>query len=119
MHDLTAPGSAGDGLPPDQSLAVQAHALHVLAGLIENVGIPGLSLAIDDPDFSADEITIQVPRYLGSPAERTAMVGRLAAAIGATVTRDERPITHGWVSANGKAGGHRVRIFTAIAENQP
>jgi hypothetical protein len=111
-------GPADKGLPPDQSLADQVHALRVLADLIEPAGIPGLSLMIDPADRT-NGITIQVPTYLGGLAELTAMVARLAAAVGASVTRDERPLTRGWVRADGKVDGHRVRIFAAVTADQP
>jgi hypothetical protein len=116
----TAPSSAGKGPLPDQSLAVQAHALRVLADLIENVGIAGLSLVINAIDAGSHEISIQVPEYLGSPDERAAAVAQLTAAVGGTAVRNERPgFARSWIIAEGETGGHRVRIFTAIAENQP
>jgi hypothetical protein len=104
------------GPPPDQSLAVQAHALRALADLIERVGIPGMHLVIDTDDLT-HEIVIQVPEYLGSPAERAAMAARLAAAVGGTAARNERPgHTRGWIRAAGKIDGHSVRIFTPVSD---
>lgn len=106
------------GPHPGESLAVQAHALRALAGLIERVGIPGLHLVIE-PDDLTPEIAIQVPEYLGSPAERAAMTARLAIAVGGSAARTERPgHTHGWIRATGKVDGHNVRIFTAIDDEE-
>jgi hypothetical protein len=112
----TGPSSVGKGLPLDQSLAVQAHALRVTADLIERTGAPGLYLVIHDVDACSYEISIQVPEYLGTPAERTATVARLAAAVGGTATRDKRRPgrTTDWIRAAGRIDGHSVRIFTAV-----
>jgi hypothetical protein len=103
---------AGDGLLiPARPLAAQAHALRAAAALIEQAGIAGLSLTIDD------EITIQVPAGLTGPAARAAAVARLAAATGGRATRNTRPgQTCGWVRADGQLAGHRVHIFTAVQD---
>jgi hypothetical protein len=104
-----------EGPLPDQSLAVQAHALRATADLIENTGTPGLHLVINAIEAGSREISIQVPEYLGTPAERTATVARLAAAVAGTAIRNERPgRTRGWISADGKIDGHGVHIFTAV-----
>jgi hypothetical protein len=71
---MTPPDS---GLLPARPLAAQAHALRAAAAFIEQAGIPGLSLTVDD-----DQITIQVPESLAGPAGRTAAVTLLAAAAG-------------------------------------
>lgn len=103
----TAPG----GLVPARPLAAQAHALRAAAALVERAGIAGLSLTIDD------QITIQVPVSLASPACRAAAVALLAAAAGGRAARDTRPgRTCGWVFADGEVAGHAVRIFTAIGQ---
>jgi len=100
--------------PDDKSLAVQAHALRAAADLIENVGFPGLSLTVSTTDYSP-EISIQVPEFCGSPAERTAAVARLAAAVGVTATRTQRPgLSYAWVRAAGETDGHSVCIYTCI-----
>lgn len=98
---------------PMNSPAAQAHALRAAASLIENTGIPGLSVTVDaDP---GEQITIQVPPYLGTPAERTAAVARLAAAVGGTATRkDSRSRDFAWVLGGGTTEGHSVRIHTSI-----
>jgi hypothetical protein len=106
----TATTRAGTGLIPARPLAAQAHALRAAAALIEQAGIAGLSLTIDD------RITIQVPEHLAAPAARAAAVARLAAATSGRASRDTRPgsRTRGWVFADGQLAGHAVRIFTAI-----
>jgi hypothetical protein len=97
------------GLLPARPLAAQAHALRAAAAFIEQAGIPGLSLTIDQ-----DQITIQVPVYLAGPASRAAAVTLLAAAAGGQAARDARPgPTRGWIRAEGQIAGHHVRIFTA------
>jgi hypothetical protein len=104
----------GGGLLPVRPLAAQAHALRAAAAFIEDAGIPGLSLVIDD------EIVIQVPAGLAGPDGRAAAVARLAAAAGGCAARDERPgRTRGWIRADGEIAGHRVRIFTAITGETP
>ena len=103
---------AGGGLMPARPLAAQAHALRATAALIEQAGIAGLSLTIDP-----DQITIQVPASLASPAARTAAVVLLAAATGGQAAASTRPgPTRGWVFADGQAAGHPVRIFTPIEQ---
>ena len=110
-----AAGAAGGGLLPARPLAAQAHALHAAAVFIEQAGIPGLSLTIDD-----EQIVIQVPADLAGPASRAAAVARLADAAGGRAARDDRPgRTLGWIRADGQIAGHRVRIFTAITEETP
>jgi hypothetical protein len=96
------------------SPAAQAHALHAAATVIEKTGIPGLSVTVDaDP---GEQITIQVPDYLGTPAERTAAVAKLAAAANGTATRKDSDWndSFAWVLGAGTADGHSVRIFTSI-----
>jgi len=100
------------GIIPARPLAAQAHALRAAAALIEQAGVAGLSLTIDE-----SQITIQVPAHLAGPAARTAAVARLATATGAHAARDTRPgSTYGWIHANGQLAGHPVRIFTAIRD---
>ncbi len=108
------PAACGGELLPARPLAAQAHALRAAAAFVEQAGIPGLSLVIDD------EIVIQVPCALAGPAARTAAVARLAAAAGGRASREDRPgRTLGWIRADGQIAGHRVRIFTAITEETP
>lgn len=107
------------------SPAAQAHALHAAASLIENTGIPGLSVTVDanskDEITIREEITIQVPPYLGTPAERTAAVAKLAAAVGGTATRKDSDWQDkfAWVSGAGTTEGHNVAIFTSIPNAGP
>ncbi len=108
---MTAAADPG-GVIPARPLAAQAHALRAAAALIEQAGIAGLSLIIDQ-----SQITIQVPAHLAGPAARTAAVWRLAAATGAHPARNTRPgPTCGWIQANGQLAGHPVHIFTAIKD---
>jgi len=110
-----APDADPAGVLPARPLAAQAHALRAAAAFIEQAGIPGLSLTIDQ-----DQITIQVPVYLAGPASRAAAVSMLAAAAGGQAARDMRPgPTRGWVRAEGQIAGHPVRIFTATPEPAP
>jgi hypothetical protein len=101
------------------SPAGQAHALHAAAALTEKTGIPGLSITVDAE--MDEQISIQVPRYLGTPAERTAAVSKLAAAVGGTATREDSRWADGsaWVLAAGATDGHSVRIFTCINNAEP
>ena len=107
---------AGTGeLLPARPLAAQAHALRAAAAFIEQAGVPGLSLTIDD-----GQITIQVPVHLAGPASRAAAVALLAAAAGGHPARQTRPgPTRGWIQASGQIAGHHARIFTAITEETP
>jgi hypothetical protein len=103
------------GLLPARPLAAQAHALRAAACFIEQAGIPGLSLTVDE-----DQITIQVPVHLAGPDSRAAAVALLAAAAGGRAASDARPgPTLGWIRARGQIAGHHVRIFTAITEETP
>src|SRR6266496_4747299 len=111
MTIVTA-GAGGSGLLPARPLAAQAHALRAAACFIEQAGIAGLHLTIDE-----GQITIQVPAHLAGPASRTAAVTLLAAAAGGQAARDTRPgPARGWISASGQIAGHHARIFTAITE---
>src|SRR5437870_5322217 len=74
MTIVTA-GAGGSGLLPARPLAAQAHALRAAACFIEQAGIAGLHLTIDE-----GQITIQVPVCLAGPASRAAAVTLLAAA---------------------------------------
>ena len=103
------------GLLPARPLAAQAHALRAAAAFIEQAGIPGLSLTVDE-----GQIVIQVPASLAGPAARTAAVTMLAAAAGGQAARDARPgRTRGWIRAEGQIAGHDVRIFTPVTEETP
>ncbi len=106
----TAPAAGG---VPARAATAQAHMLRAAAVLIEQAGIAGLSLIIDDL------ITIQVPAHLADPASRAGAVAVLAAAAGGgPPSRETRPgRTRGWIFASGQAAGHAVRIFTAIEES--
>ena len=113
---MTATQDAGTGgLLPARPLAAQAHALRAAAAFIEQAGIPGLSLTVDE-----SQIIIQVPADLAGPASRTAAVTLLAAAADGRAARVTRPgPTRGWIRAEGQIAGHHVRIFTAITEEAP
>jgi hypothetical protein len=111
---MTAATGSG-GLLPARPLAAQAHALRAAAAFIEQAGIPGLSLTVDE-----DQIIIQVPVHLADPAGRTAAVTLLAAAAGGHAARDMRPgPTRGWIRAEGQIAGHHTRIFTPTTEPTP
>ena len=111
MTTATTPG----GLLPARPLAAQAHALRAAAAFIEQAGIPGLSLTVDE-----DQILIQVPADLAGPAARTAAVTLLAAAAGGQAARETRPgRTRGWIRAEGQIAGHHARIFTPVTEQTP
>lgn len=109
------PGAAGTALLPARPLAALAHALRAAAAFIEQAGIGGLSLTVDQ-----EQIVIQVPSELAGPAIRAAAVARLAAAAGGRAAREDRPgPTAGRIRARGQVAGHDVRIFTAIKEETP
>jgi hypothetical protein len=115
MTAVTASTAAAGGLLPARPVAAQAHALRAAAAFIEQAGIAGLSLTVDE-----DRIVVQVPSFLAGAAARTAAVARLAAAAGARAARDDRPgLTRGWITADGQIAGHEARIFTAITEETP
>ena len=108
---MTAAAASG-GLIPARPLAAQAHALRAAAAFIEQAGIPGLSLTIDQ-----DQITIQVPAHLAGPPAGQPRSRRWPPLAGGQAARDMRPgPTRGWISADGQIAGHHARIFTAITE---
>jgi hypothetical protein len=112
---MTAAAAGCGGLLPARPLAAQAHALRAAAAFIEQAGIPGLSLTVEE-----DQIIIQVPVHLAGPASRAAAVTLLAAAAGGQAARDMRPgPARGWTRAEGQIAGHHVRIFTATTEPAP
>ena len=108
--------TASGGLIPARPLAAQAHALRAAAAFIEQAGIPGLSLTIDE-----DQITIQVPsrdlacRRAGQPRlrRRPPLPGRPGG--------PRHPPRHDpRLDQRRRADrGHHARIFTAITEAAP
>jgi hypothetical protein len=95
------------------AVAGQAAALRAAAAFIEREGLPGLRVTAA---FSA--LFIEVPRSLGSPAARTGLAARLAAAAG-TDRIERRPGP--WqetVTAVGRIDGHRAVITTVIYDEE-
>jgi len=97
-------------IPP---VAGQAAALRAAAAFIEREGLPGLRVTAA---FSA--LFIEVPRSLGSPAARTGLVARLAAAAGAGGLRRQPGAWQETVTATGEISGHRAVITTVIYDEE-
>lgn len=94
------------------AVAGQAAALRAAAAFIEREGLPGLRVTAA---FSA--LFIEVPRSLGSPAARTRLAARLAAAGTDRVERRPGP----WqktVTAVGRIDGHRAVITTVVYDEE-
>jgi hypothetical protein len=93
-------------------LAAHVKLIRAAADLVEQAGIPGLSL-----HPWQDEIVIQVPETLGGIAARTGAVARLAALTGGTAAADPRPgRTRGWIRARGQFAGHPVQVYAPVQE---
>jgi len=93
--------------------AGQAGALRAAAAFIEREDLPGLRVTA-----FAGAVLIEIPRAAGSPAARTGLAARLAAAAG-TDRIDRRPGP--WqktVTAVGRIGGYRAVITTVIYDEE-
>jgi hypothetical protein len=98
------------GYPAITDCAVTAAAMRAAAAIIEESGLPGLSLTC-----SSREIAVQVNAEAGTAAERAAQVGQLAAIAGTHAYRDDSPDSAwSWVRACGQARGIPVTIYTAL-----
>jgi hypothetical protein len=101
--------AAASGIGP---LAGHVKLIRAAADLVEQAGIPGLSLRPWQ-----DEIIIHVPETLGDVAARAGAVARLAALTGGTAAADPRPgRTQGWIRARGQFAGHPVQVYAPVQE---
>jgi len=90
--------------------AVTAAAMRAAASIIEESALAGLSVTCD-----SGQITVQVCEWSGSPAERAAQVGLLAAITGShAYQHDSRTTAWTQIKACGQARGIPVVIFTSI-----
>jgi hypothetical protein len=96
------------------AIAGQAAALRAAAAFIEQEGLPGLRVAA-----VGAAVFIEVPQAAGSPAARTGLVARLAAAAGAAGLRHQPGPWQEMVTAAGNISGHRALITTVIYEEEP
>jgi hypothetical protein len=96
--------------PAVTDCAVTAAAMRAAAAIIEESGLPGLSVTC-----SSREISVQVGAEAGTAAERAAQVGQLAGIAGTHAYRDDSTAS-AWssVRACGQARGIPVTIFTAL-----
>jgi hypothetical protein len=92
--------------------AGQAAALRAAAAFIEREDLPGLRVTA-----FAGAVFIEIPRAAGSPAARTGLAARLAAAAG-TDRIDRRPGPWQKTVAVGRIGGHRAVITTVIYDEE-
>jgi hypothetical protein len=98
------------GYPAITDCAVTAAAMRAAAAIIEESGLPGLSVTC-----SSREIAVQVSAEAGTAGERAAQVGQLAGIAGTHAYRDDSTAS-AWssVRACGQARGIPVTIFTAM-----
>jgi len=103
-------GSSYPGYPAVTDCAVTAAAMRAAAVIIEESGLPGLSVTC-----SSHEITVQVSAEAGTAAERAAQVSQLAGIAGTHAYRDDSTVS-AWsaVRACGLARGIPVTIFTPL-----
>lgn len=96
--------------PAITDCAVTAAAMRAAAAIIEESGLPGLSVIC-----SSREIAVQVGAEAGTAAERAAQVGQLAGIAGTHAYRDDSAAS-AWssVRACGQARGIPVTIFTVL-----
>lgn len=89
-------------------LAGHVRLIRAAADLIEQAGVPGLTL------FPwQDEIAIQVPEASGDEAARLRSVARIAALAGGRAAPGPG---QGRVSARGTFAGHPVHVYTHVKE---
>jgi hypothetical protein len=104
---VTTAAASGNG-----PLAGHVKLIRAAADLVEQAGIPGLSL-----HPWQDEIIIQVPETLGDVTARAGAVARLAALTGGTAAADPQPgRTQGWIRARGQFAGHPVQVYAPVQE---
>ncbi|HTQ89711.1 MAG TPA: hypothetical protein VMK84_09480 [Streptosporangiaceae bacterium] len=98
------------GYPAITDCAVTAAAMRAAAAIIEESGLPGLSVTC-----SSREIAVQVSAEAGTAAERAAQVGQLAGIAGTHAYRDDST-AGAWssVRASGQARGIPVTIYTPL-----
>jgi hypothetical protein len=96
--------------PAVTDCAVTAAAMRAAAAIIEESGLPGLSVTC-----TSHEITVQVSAEAGPAAERAAQVGQLASIAGTHAYQHDSAFTP-WssVRACGQARGIPVTIFTPL-----
>jgi hypothetical protein len=87
--------------PAITDCAVTAAAMRAAAAIIEESGLPGLSVTC-----SSREIAVQVSTEAGTAAERAAQVGHLAGIAGTHAYRDDSAATP-WSSVWGAAAAAR------------
>jgi hypothetical protein len=95
-------------------LAGHVTLIRAAADLIEQAGVPGLTL------FPwHDEIAIQVPEASGDEAARIRSVARLAALAGSEAAPCPGPGgTRDLVSARGEFAGHPVHVYTPVRKEE-
>ena len=95
-------------------LAGHVALIRAAADLIEQAGVPGLTL------FPwHDEIVIQVPEAAGEAAARIWSVARLAALAGCEAAPCPGPGgNRDRVSARGQFAGHPVHVYTPVREEE-
>jgi hypothetical protein len=95
------------------AIAGQAAALRAAAAFVEQQGLGGLRVTAAGP-----ALFIEVPQAAGSPAARTGLVARLAAAAGSDSLRHQPGPWQETVTAAGRIDGHRAVITTVIYEEE-
>jgi hypothetical protein len=100
----------GSSYPAVTDCAVTAAAMRTAAVIIEESGLPGLSVTC-----TCHEIAVQVSAEAGTAAERAAQVRQLAGIAGTHACQNDSALTP-WssVRACGQARGIPVTIFTPL-----
>jgi hypothetical protein len=96
------------------SAAAQAHALHAAAAFLEHAGLAGLSVTADSDGC----LILRVPASAGTPADRTAAVTVIAAAISAPAPHRTVFAGCAWVASAGTLAGHPARVTTHIDDKE-
>jgi hypothetical protein len=96
------------------SAAAQAAALRAAAAFLENAGLAGLSVTAGGDG----SLVLRVPAESGTPAERTAAVTVIAAAISAPAPHRTVFAGCAWIAASGAIAGHPARVTTHIDEKE-
>jgi hypothetical protein len=100
----------GAAASADGPLAAHVRLIRAAADLIEQAGIPGLTV------FPwREEIAIQVPEPAGDEAARIRSVARIAALAGGRAGPGPGP---GRASARGSFAGHPVHVYTPVREEE-
>lgn len=98
---------------PDLAAPLVAAASLIAAALVGHAGVGSVSVTV-----SADEISVQVPLYIGDEPTRALLIAAYAHALGVPVQR-RTTRQHTWIEARGAIAAHQVHVWTIADDPAP